>query len=171
MPASRSDLHNTCRGLSASFFSSLKIFFEVFAFVKMQRLQRSPHPEISRVEAITPFGTAGATLRVGDAYGRSLMKPVTIQGRSHHQSVKSCAESSGKSAHPWMSVIAAFLIKLAKHMALLTCLAILVPATDRSTATQLGIFFVVIAAAVLYSVGRALQRRLPELMRFSRGGP
>ena len=171
MPASRSNLHNTCRRLSASFFSSLKIFFDVFAFVKMQRLQRSAHPEISRVDSITPFGTAGAFITVGDADGRRVMNPVTIQGRSHHQSVKSCAESSGKSAHPSMGVIAAFLIKLAKHMALLTCLAILVPATDRSTATQLGIFFVVLTAAVLYSVGRALERRSLALMRFSRDGP
>ena len=100
------------------------------------------------------------------------MRPATARALRDRQSVESCGGSLSNPARPSTSIIAAFLIKLAKHMALLTCLAILAPGTEGSTAMQLGIFFVVMAAAVLYSVGRALERRrLPELMRLSRGGP
>ena len=58
-------------------------------------------------------------------------------------------------------IIGAFLIKLAKHLALIACLMIIGQAIGRFTVSQLGIFLMVLSAALLHSVGRVLQRRVP----------
>jgi hypothetical protein len=66
-------------------------------------------------------------------------------------------------------VIPAFLIKLSRHLALIACLMIIGGATGRAAESQLGIFFLVLAAAVLHSIGRGLQHRsrsAPPLPRF-----
>jgi hypothetical protein len=63
------------------------------------------------------------------------------------------------------SVVAAFLIKLAKHMALLACLIIAGSATGRATVSQLSVFLLVAAAAALFALGRSLERRSPEPVR------
>lgn len=64
-----------------------------------------------------------------------------------------------KPARPLRTVIAAFLIKLAKHMALLTCLVIVGIATGRSSVAEVAIFLMVVVASVSYSIGRSLERR------------
>ncbi|HEY7217832.1 MAG TPA: hypothetical protein VH985_05510 [Candidatus Binatia bacterium] len=76
-----------------------------------------------------------------------------------------------KPPRPLTSVIAAFLIKLAKHTALLTGLVIVSVATGRPAVSEVGIFLMAVTAAVIYSLGCALARRLPTLTRLPRGGP
>ena len=60
-------------------------------------------------------------------------------------------------------VVAAFLQKLAKHLALIACLAIMGGGTGRFALSQLAIFVIVIAAAALHSIGRVLEYRLTPL--------
>lgn len=66
------------------------------------------------------------------------------------------------------SVVAPLLTKVAKHMALLACFMIVGSATGRATINELGIFSLIAAAALVYSVGRSLEGRLPTAARFSR---
>ena len=56
-------------------------------------------------------------------------------------------------------VIAAFLKKFAKHLALLACLMIIGRATGRMDLDQLAIFLIVSSAAFLDCVGNHLKRR------------
>jgi hypothetical protein len=58
-------------------------------------------------------------------------------------------------------VIASFLIKLAKHLALIACLMIAGSATGRAAISQIAIFCLVAGAAVIYSIGQSMQRRTP----------
>lgn len=67
------------------------------------------------------------------------------------------------SPRPLTSVIAAFLIKLAKHTALLACLVIAGIGTGRSGIGEVGIFLMVVVASVSYSIGRSLERRSPRI--------
>jgi hypothetical protein len=57
-------------------------------------------------------------------------------------------------------VLAAFFIKLAKHLALIACLLIIGRSTGRFTADELVIFLTVLSAALLHTIGRILHRRL-----------
>ena len=66
-----------------------------------------------------------------------------------------------KPFRPSGSIIGAFLIKLAKHLALIACLMIIGGPIGRFAVSQLGIFLTVLSAALLHSVGRVLQRRVP----------
>jgi hypothetical protein len=68
-------------------------------------------------------------------------------------------------------VIAPFLVKLAKHMALLSCLMIVARATGRIEASALGIFFLIVSAAVLHSIGRLLEHRRMVSVGYDRGAP
>jgi len=54
---------------------------------------------------------------------------------------------------------AAFLTKLAKHLALLPCLMIVSQAAGQPVIGELGIFLTVVLAVLIYSVGRALHYR------------
>ena len=54
----------------------------------------------------------------------------------------------------------AFLSKLAKHLAVLACLGIVGETSGRLAIGQLGIFLLVVCAALAHSVARTLQRRL-----------
>ena len=60
-------------------------------------------------------------------------------------------------------VVAAFLQKFAKHLALIACLAIMGGATGRFAISELAIFVMVVAAAALHSIGRVLEYRLTPL--------
>lgn len=60
-------------------------------------------------------------------------------------------------------VIAAFLQKFAKHLAVVVCLTIVGGATGRFAITEFAIFLMAIAAAALYSIGQALEYRLTPL--------
>lgn len=68
---------------------------------------------------------------------------------------------AAETRHPSMSVIAAFLTKLAKHLALIACLTIAGSATGRVAISQLAIFCLVAGAAVIYSIGENMKRRAP----------
>ena len=68
-------------------------------------------------------------------------------------------------------VIGACLIKLAKHLALMTCLLIIGDPIGRFAISQLGLFLMVLTAAVLHSIGRVLQCRLSHSDRLSGLGP
>jgi hypothetical protein len=83
--------------------------------------------------------------------------------QSDIDSVKSFQVSAG--------VIGAFLMKLAKHMALIAFLLIAGRLTGRFTGGQLGIFLTVVSAALLHSIGWVLQRRLFPPAGLSRLGP
>jgi hypothetical protein len=68
-------------------------------------------------------------------------------------------------------VIAAFFIKLAKHLAFIACLMIIGGSTGRLAESQAVIFLTVLAAALLHSIGRVLQRRPPPPARLPRFEP
>ena len=68
-------------------------------------------------------------------------------------------------------VIGACLIKLAKHLALMTCLLIIGEPVGRFAVSQLALFVMVLTAAVLHSIGRVLQCRLSHSDRLSGLGP
>jgi hypothetical protein len=68
-------------------------------------------------------------------------------------------------------VSGALLIKLAKHLALMTCLLIIGQPIGRFAVSQLDVFLMVLTAAVLHSIGRVLQRRLTHSDRVSSLGP
>jgi len=52
----------------------------------------------------------------------------------------------------------ALLAKLAKHLAIVACLAIIGAATGRFAIAQIGIFLLVVLAALLHSVARTMER-------------
>jgi len=56
-------------------------------------------------------------------------------------------------------VVATFLQKFAKHLALIAGLAIMGGATGRFAISEFAIFLIVIAAAALHSIGRVLEYR------------
>lgn len=60
---------------------------------------------------------------------------------------------------PSTIVFAAFLTKLAKHLALLVCLAIVGQATGRAALGQRSILLLVVAAAAIHGLGQTLKRR------------
>jgi len=60
---------------------------------------------------------------------------------------------------PSAIVFAAFLTKLAKHLALLVCLAIAGQAAGRAALGQRSILLLVVAAALIHGLGRMLKRR------------
>ena len=63
-----------------------------------------------------------------------------------------------------------FLSKLAKHLAVLACLGIVGETSGRFVIGQMGIFLLVVSAAVLHSAGRTLERRLQLGSRGHREG-
>ena len=70
-------------------------------------------------------------------------------------------DNHGMLRSPLTIAVAAFLTKLAKHLALLACLAIVGQTSDRAALGQPAILFLVICAALLHTVGLALKRRAP----------
>jgi hypothetical protein len=68
-------------------------------------------------------------------------------------------ESFGPSRAPSTIVLAACLTKLAKHLALLACLAIVGQATGRAFVGQRFIFILILAAALIHSLGQTIKRR------------
>jgi len=66
---------------------------------------------------------------------------------------------------------AALLAKVAKHLAVLTCLAIVGRASGRFAASQTTILIMVIAAVCLHAAGRALQRRCADRSAYLQVGP
>jgi hypothetical protein len=60
---------------------------------------------------------------------------------------------------PSAIVFAAFLAKLAKHLALLVCLAIAGQTTGRVALGQRAILLLVVAAALIHGLGQTLKRR------------
>lgn len=56
-------------------------------------------------------------------------------------------------------VFAAFLTKLAKHLALLVCLAIVGQASGRAALGQVTILLLAVAATVIHQLGQTLKRR------------
>jgi hypothetical protein len=77
--------------------------------------------------------------------------------------------SAKKSPRPVM--MAAFLIKLAKHMAVLGCLMIVGTATGRTILGSFSIFLFIVGAVLVHRVGCALERRAAGLSHLPRSGP
>jgi len=67
--------------------------------------------------------------------------------------------SLGLRRSPSAIVFAAFLTKLAKHLALLVCLAIVGQATGRVALGQRSILLLVMGAALINALGQTLKRR------------
>ena len=65
---------------------------------------------------------------------------------------------------------AAFLSKLAKHLAVLACLGIVGQSSGRFALGQTAILILVVAAALLHSAGRTLQRRLKYQIHYAARG-
>lgn len=59
------------------------------------------------------------------------------------------------------TLVSVLLKKVSKHLALLVCLLILGQATGRYQVGQIVIFGLTLASALLHSLGRLLQDRLP----------
>lgn len=59
---------------------------------------------------------------------------------------------------PSTIVLAAFLVKLAKHLALLVCLAIVGQASGRVALEQPTLLAMVVAAATIHALGHTLKR-------------
>jgi len=72
------------------------------------------------------------------------------------------------SIRPSTFVIAGFFLKLAKHLALLACLLIVGGATGRTNIGPVGIFFLILSAAAIYSAGRRLELKSTALNRLMR---
>ena len=70
-----------------------------------------------------------------------------------------------KSAQP-VALVAPFLLKLAKHVALLACLLLIGKTRGELTIGPLGILLVIIGAALTHSVGRWLQIGAPTVTTF-----
>jgi hypothetical protein len=68
-------------------------------------------------------------------------------------------------------VISAFLIKFAKHLALIASLLIAGRSMGRLAVTQLDIFLTILSAALLHSIGQVLQRRLSVPAGVTRSEP
>jgi len=56
-------------------------------------------------------------------------------------------------------VFVAFLTKLAKHLALLVCLAVVGQATGRAALGQVTMLLLAVAATVIHQLGQTLKRR------------
>ena len=68
-----------------------------------------------------------------------------------------------------VSLLAPFLLKLAKHLALLACLLLIGKARGEPIIGPLGILLVIIGATLIHSFGRRLQIRPASDDRFLRG--
>lgn len=80
-----------------------------------------------------------------------------VRAKPEARAEKAGAQRPGLS----LCVLAPFLVKLAKHMALIACFMIVGNATGRATVGQLGLFFLIATAAVVYSIGRGLEPQPP----------
>lgn len=90
----------------------------------------------------------------------SIRSPISREAPSIDAGFNSMSgESFGLSRAPSIIVIAAFLTKLAKHLALLACLAIVGEATGRAFVGQRFIFVLILAAALIHSLGQTIKRR------------
>jgi hypothetical protein len=90
-----------------------------------------------------------------------------VRANREPRAEKAAARWPGLSSY----AIAAFLIKFAKHMALLASFMIVGHATGRATIGEFGIFFTVATSALIYSAGRSLERRLPTPTRLPLSEP
>jgi hypothetical protein len=72
---------------------------------------------------------------------------------------------------PTTCVVAVFLSKLAKHLLVIACLAILSRATGRLTVDQLAIFGLIVVATIAQFIGSALQTRFSRQAKLSRLEP
>ena len=68
-------------------------------------------------------------------------------------------EILGSRGAPSTIVFAAFLTRLAKHLALLACLAILGQATGRTIVGQRAVLLLIVGAAFIHTVGATFTRR------------
>jgi hypothetical protein len=66
-----------------------------------------------------------------------------------------------------LGATAAFLCKLAKHLALIGCLMIVGVPSGRETIGQLTVFFTIVLAALLHGIGRHFQQRRLRRRRLS----
>ena len=90
----------------------------------------------------------------------SIRSPISREAPSIDAGIDSMSgESFGSSRAPSIIVLAAFLTKLAKHLALLACLAIVGQATSRAFVGQRFIFLLILAAALIHSLGQTLKGR------------
>jgi hypothetical protein len=76
-----------------------------------------------------------------------------------------------KKPSPCAAVTGPWLIKLAKHMALLGCLMIAGTATGRTAVSRLTIFLLIVGAVLAHLWGRVLERRAATSVRLRSPGP
>jgi hypothetical protein len=87
----------------------------------------------------------------------SVNQPKPLQGEAGVPSVRAST-----------FVIAGFFLKFAKHLALLACLLIVGGATGRTNIGPVGVFFLILGAAAIYSAGRTLELKSMALNRLLR---
>lgn len=73
-------------------------------------------------------------------------------------------------SHTSRRIVAALLLKLAKHLALIACLMIIGGASGRFATSGMAAFLTVVAAAALHSIGRVFERHLPASHHFPLSG-
>ncbi|MBM4298694.1 MAG: hypothetical protein FJ143_13230 [Deltaproteobacteria bacterium] len=81
------------------------------------------------------------------------------------------SQAFGRGSSPANIAFAAFLTKLAKHLALIACLAIVGQATGRMVVGQLAILFLIVSAALVNTVGATVSRRWRHASSHQRDAP
>ncbi len=78
------------------------------------------------------------------------------------RSLQPIAGGSNSASPPWRAcAVAPILARLAKHLALLATVLIIGGTLGKSFSAQIAVFIVVVAATLLHSIARTLQRRPP----------
>lgn len=107
---------------------------------------------------------------LADAPGQG--QPICTFSATHMRPTSLLAVRPNHSLHGWrVSIVtAAFLNKLAKHLAVLAGLLIVGEASGRSSTGQFGIFLLIVLAALLHSIASRSRRRLADPVMMRRGG-
>jgi hypothetical protein len=88
----------------------------------------------------------------------------------HKRSKRALAGSPNPSPPRWRAcAVAPILAKLAKHLALLASVLIIGGALGKSFSGQIALFIVIVAASLVHSIARTLQRRPPAANASHRG--
>ena len=115
-----------------------------------------PHDPSTRVPALA--GDSWSGFRPTGVLQGSTGSPVGLHKRSKRASTGGLNPGSPR----WPAcAIAPILAKLAKHLALLATVLIIGGALGKSVSGQIAVFIVIVAATLVHSIARTLQRRPP----------
>ena len=123
-----------------------------------------PHDPSTRVPALA--GDSWSGFRPTGVLQGSTGSPVRLHKRSKRASTGGLNPGSPR----WPArAIVPILAKLAKHLALLASVLIIGGALGKSFSGQIAVFIVIVAATLVHSIARTLQRRPPAANAPHRG--